>query len=68
MEELDNDNDKNADLDSCVINTISFSKNIFEELKIKIGKKEVFEMQQSFINDFGNNKLECKEKKKIIFY
>ena len=67
MEELDNDNDKNADLDSCLINAISFSKNIFEELKIKIGKKEVFEMQQSFINDFGNDKLECKEKKKIYF-
>ena len=67
MEELDNDNDKNADLDSCVINAISFSKNIFEELKIKIGKKEVFEMQQSFIKDFDKDKLKCKEKNKIYF-
>ena len=65
MSELDIET--NANLDSCVINAISFSKNIFDELKIQIGKKEIIEMKQSFINDFDKGESKCKEQNKIYF-
>ena len=59
MDELELDNDENADLDSCVINAISFSQNIFEEFKIKMGKD--IDMKKSFIEDF-QEAFQIKEK------